>query len=97
MGINGGVLVQDPCRVVLAGAGCTVGLLGPFLMDVLLNFDAIRWVKERMFVHIPCPISPNTPLDVLAPYSRCAPLPCNIQSADTPAYRERHPLASLSL
>jgi hypothetical protein len=34
--------VQDPCTVVLAGAGCTMGLLGPFMMDILLNFDAIR-------------------------------------------------------
>ncbi|CAL8463943.1 g3478 [Coccomyxa elongata] len=40
--------VMDPCTVVLAGAGCTMGLLGPFVMDVLLNFDAIRYPVLRL-------------------------------------------------
>ena len=34
--------VQDMCAVVLAGAGCTFGLLWLFLADVALNFEAIR-------------------------------------------------------
>ncbi|EIE18925.1 hypothetical protein COCSUDRAFT_59848 [Coccomyxa subellipsoidea C-169] len=40
--------IMDPCAVVLAGAGCTVGLLGPFFMDILLNFDAIRYPVLRV-------------------------------------------------
>ena len=48
---------QDPCAVVLAGAGCTVGLLGPFFMDILLNFDAIRSAPALLaspVTHCPC-------------------------------------------
>ncbi len=58
--------------MVLAGAGCTMGLLGPFFMDILLNFDAIRSAIALLASPVthcqcilgdshPCPLLPHLP------------------------------------
>lgn len=35
-------VLQGVCSVVISSAGCTFGLLGLFIADFILNFEAIR-------------------------------------------------------
>ena len=48
--------LQDLCRVVMPAAGVSVGLLGLFVIDICLNFEAIRHATSLVLCCIQAPI-----------------------------------------